>query len=93
MRLDGYVDAWRSEDTQGVERRFTEDARYRRSPDEKSDVGHDAIKAFWLADAGETFAVKTSRSQSMVRPVRSQRGVIIRFAVESPDQARRNTAR
>jgi ketosteroid isomerase-like protein len=45
--VDGYVDAWRSEDTQGVERLFTEDARYRRSPHEKSDVGHDAIKAFW----------------------------------------------
>jgi ketosteroid isomerase-like protein len=56
--VDGYIDAWRAEDPQGVERLFTEDARYRRSPYEKSNVGHDAIKAFWLADAGESFAVR-----------------------------------
>ena len=55
---DGYVDAWRAEDPQGVERLFTDDARYGRSPYEKSEVGHDAIKAFWLADAGEIFAVQ-----------------------------------
>jgi ketosteroid isomerase-like protein len=56
--VDGYIDAWRTEDAQGVERLFTEDACYRRSPYEESEVGHDAIKAFWLADAGETFSVK-----------------------------------
>ena len=55
--VDGYVDAWRAEDPRGVERLFTEDAHYRRSPYEKSEVGHDAIKAFWLADAGEIFVV------------------------------------
>ena len=53
----GYVDAWRAEDPQGVERLFTEDAHYRRSPYEVSEVGHEAIKAFWLADAGEIFVV------------------------------------
>ena len=53
--VDGYIDAWRAEDPQGVERLFTEDARYRRSPYEESEVGHDAIKAFWLDDAGEAF--------------------------------------
>ena len=58
--VDGYVDRWRPEDPQGVERLFTEDARYRRSPYEKSEVGHDAMKASWLADAGETFSVKTA---------------------------------
>jgi hypothetical protein len=56
--VDGYIDAWRTEDAQGVERLFTENACYRRSPYEESEVGHDAIKAFWLADAGETFSVK-----------------------------------
>ena len=56
--VDEYIDAWRAEDPQGVERLFTEDARYRRSPYEKSAVGHDAIKAFWLADAGASFAVR-----------------------------------
>jgi ketosteroid isomerase-like protein len=58
--VDGYVDAWRTEDAQGVERLFTEDACYRRSPYEASEVGHEAIKAFWLADAGETFDVKAA---------------------------------
>jgi ketosteroid isomerase-like protein len=53
--VDGYIDAWRAEDAGGVERLFTEDARYRRSPYEESEVGHDAIKAFWLDDAGEVF--------------------------------------
>lgn len=56
--VDGYVDSWRAEDLDGVERLFTEDARYRRSPYEKSEIGHAAIKSFWLADAGETFTVK-----------------------------------
>src|SRR5215211_4968479 len=55
--VDGYIDAWRAEDPQGVERLFTDDVRYRSSPYEKSEVGHDAVKAFWLDDAGETFAV------------------------------------
>jgi ketosteroid isomerase-like protein len=56
--VDGYIDAWRAEDPQGVERLFTDDVRYRRSPYEESEVGHDAVKAFWLDDAGETFAVR-----------------------------------
>ena len=53
--VDGYIAAWRAEDPEGVERLFTEDARYRRSPYEEAEVGHDAIKAFWLEDAGEVF--------------------------------------
>ena len=56
--VDGYIDAWRAADPQGVERLFTDDVRYRRSPYEESEVGHDAVKAFWLDDAGETFAVE-----------------------------------
>jgi hypothetical protein len=50
-----HVDAWRTEDAQGVERLFTADARYRRSPYEKSEVGHDPINAFWLADPIKAF--------------------------------------
>jgi ketosteroid isomerase-like protein len=50
-----YVAAWRDEDVDAIERLFTEDARYRKSPYEESEVGHDAIKAFWLDDAGEVF--------------------------------------
>jgi len=50
-----YVRSWREGDVTGVERLFTEQAHYRPSPYEESEVGHDAIRAFWLDDAGETF--------------------------------------
>jgi hypothetical protein len=53
--VDGYIAAWRDEDLGGVERLFTEDAQYRASPYEECEVGHQAIKAFWLDDAGEVF--------------------------------------
>jgi hypothetical protein len=53
--VDGYVAAWRDGDVDAIERLFTEDARYRKSPYEESEVGHAAIKAFWLDDAGEVF--------------------------------------
>jgi len=53
--VDGYITAWRDEDADGVERLFTEDAKYRASPYEEPEVGHQAIKAFWLDDAGEVF--------------------------------------
>jgi hypothetical protein len=53
--VDGYLTAWRDEDAGGVERLFTEDAQYRASPYEEPEVGHQAIKAFWLDDAGEVF--------------------------------------
>ncbi len=32
--------------------------RYRASPYEESEVGHEAIKAFWLEDEGETFTME-----------------------------------
>jgi len=53
-----YERGWRAGDLAAVERLFTPDARYRRSPYEPSDVGHDGIKAFWRADFGETFTVE-----------------------------------
>ncbi len=52
-----YERAWRERDLPAVERLFTSDARYRASPYEESEVGHEAIKAFWLDDEGETFTV------------------------------------
>jgi hypothetical protein len=52
-----YERGWREEDPSAVERLFTETARYRPSPYEASEVGHDAIKAFWLDDAGQTFTM------------------------------------
>lgn len=53
----GYEQAWRDGDVTAVERLFTGDARYRRSPYEKDEVGHAAIRGFWREDAGESFTV------------------------------------
>jgi ketosteroid isomerase-like protein len=53
----GYERAWREGDLAAVEQLFTEDAHYRPSPYEESEVGHDAIKAFWLDDEGTEFTV------------------------------------
>ncbi|MGY1730564.1 YybH family protein [Geodermatophilus sp. SYSU D01045] len=53
----GYERAWREGDVAGVARLFTDDARYRRSPYEPSEVGHAAIQAFWREDEGRTFTV------------------------------------
>ena len=58
--VDGYERAWRDGDLQAVEHLFTSDARYRASPYEESEVGHEAIKAFWLEDEGETFTVEAT---------------------------------
>lgn len=53
-----YERAWRDGDTTAVESLFTEDARYRRSPYEPDDLGHDGIKAFWNDDDGEVFTMR-----------------------------------
>jgi ketosteroid isomerase-like protein len=53
----GYERAWRDGDVAGVERLFTSDVVYRRSPYHPPDVGHDAVKAFWREDPGTTFTV------------------------------------
>ncbi len=55
--VGGYERAWRAGDVGAVERLFTEDARYRRSPYEKSEVGHAAIRAFWREDEGQPFTM------------------------------------
>jgi ketosteroid isomerase-like protein len=70
--VDSYVKAWREEDVSAVERLFTEDAQYRTSPYEEPKVGHDAIKGFWLVDAGELFTAvaepfAVERQQAVVR--------------------------
>jgi ketosteroid isomerase-like protein len=58
MRWVGeYERAWRDGDRDAVVGLFTADGAYRVSPYEPSAVGHDAIKAFWLEDAGTTFSM------------------------------------
>ena len=54
----GYEQACRAGDVGAVAGLFTQDARYRRSPYERSEVGPAAIGAFWRADEGETFTVE-----------------------------------
>jgi ketosteroid isomerase-like protein len=53
-----YERAWRDEDVDAVAALFTDGAAYRVSPYEPSAVGHDAIRALWLDDAGRTFAMQ-----------------------------------
>jgi ketosteroid isomerase-like protein len=53
----GYEQAWRDRDVDAIERIFTPDASYRRSPYEPADVGHEAIKAFWPESDDTTFTV------------------------------------
>jgi hypothetical protein len=53
-----YERAWREGDLAGVEQLFTHDAHYRPSPYDEPEVGHDAIKAFWLDDEDEVFTVR-----------------------------------
>jgi ketosteroid isomerase-like protein len=52
-----YEQAWRAEDLDAVAGLFTENAYYRRSPVEEPEIGHEAIRAFWLEDEGEPFAM------------------------------------
>ena len=52
-----YERAWSDSDVGAVEQLFTEDAHYRPSPSEESEIGPDAIKAFWLDDEGTEFTV------------------------------------
>lgn len=52
-----YERAWRSGDVDAVEALFTENAHYRRSPYEPPEIGHSAIRAFWLEDEGEVFTM------------------------------------
>ncbi|GIJ43661.1 hypothetical protein Val02_05470 [Virgisporangium aliadipatigenens] len=53
----GYERAWRDGDVGAVERLFTEDVHYRRSPYARSLVGHAAVRGFWLEDEGLAFTV------------------------------------
>ena len=55
--VSGYERAWRGGDAGAVATLFSEDAAYRASPYDASRIGHDAIAAFWLDDAGRTFSM------------------------------------
>jgi ketosteroid isomerase-like protein len=55
-----YEQAWRDGDLDAVEQLFTDDASYLRSPYEPPNVGHAAIKAFWLEDDDDVFTMDAS---------------------------------
>jgi ketosteroid isomerase-like protein len=52
-----YEQAWRERDLDAVGRLFTDDAHYRVSPYAEPAVGHEAIRALWLDDEDEVFAM------------------------------------
>ena len=55
-----YERAWRGGDLEALEGLFSDDARYRRSPYEEPEIGHEAIKSFWLDDDDEVFTMTAS---------------------------------
>jgi ketosteroid isomerase-like protein len=67
----GYEEAWRAGSAAAVKDLFTEDAQYRPSPYEPSEVGHEAIQQFWCDDEGKSFEV---RSEPVA--VEAQRAVV-----------------
>ena len=78
----GYERAWRNGDLDAVAELFTEDARYRPSPYEQAEVGHAAIRAFWLDDEGQTFTVRA-------QPVAVEgRDAVVRLEVRYGDPVR-----
>ncbi len=56
----GYEAAWRDSDRDAVEKLFTDDAQYLRSPYAEPLVGLAAIRDFWLADEDVTFTMTAS---------------------------------
>ncbi len=53
----GYEQAWRDRDLEAVGSLFTDDAQYWPSPYEEPKVGLEAIRAFWLDDEDDVFAM------------------------------------
>jgi ketosteroid isomerase-like protein len=78
----GYERAWRDGDLDAVAGLFTEDARYRPSPYEEAEVGHAAIRDFWLDDEGQVFTVRAE-------PVAVEdRDAVVRLEVRYGDPVR-----
>jgi ketosteroid isomerase-like protein len=78
----GYEHAWRTGDLGALATLFTDDAHYRRSPYEESEVGLDAIRAFWLEDDDEVFTASAE-------PVAVEgRDAVVRLEVRYGDPVR-----
>lgn len=79
-----YEQGWRDGGREAVERLFTPDASYRRSPYEPPDVGHEAIAGFWDSDVGAAFTVEA-------RPVAVQGDtavvrLVVRYGAPNPQE-------
>lgn len=80
--VDGYERAWRERDLGAVASLFAEDAQYRPSPYEDGEVGHAAIRAFWLDDEDEVFTMAA-------RPIAVEgRDAVVRVDVTYSDPVR-----
>ena len=80
--VTGYERAWQNGDVDAVADLFTEDAHYRPSPYDEAEVGHAAIRAFWLDDEGQTFTVRAE-------PVAVEgRDAVVRLEVHYGDPTR-----
>jgi ketosteroid isomerase-like protein len=78
----GYERAWQDGDLAAIAELFTEDARYRPSPYDDADVGHAAIRAFWLDDEDQAFTVRAE-------PVAVEgRDAVVRLEVRYGDPVR-----
>ena len=55
-----YERAWRDRDLGAVEELFTDNVHYKRSPYEEPEIGHAAIKSFWLDDDDDVFTMSAS---------------------------------
>jgi ketosteroid isomerase-like protein len=78
----GYERAWRDGDLGAVERLFSADVHYRKSPYEPDAVGHDAVREFWAEDAGLVFTVR-AEPVAVQGPVAVVR-LLVRY--ETPDE-------
>jgi hypothetical protein len=58
--VDGYEQAWRDADADGLDQLFVHDAVYRSSPYEEPMVGLEAIRDFWIDDEDDVFSMSAS---------------------------------
>ncbi len=56
----GYETAWRDRDLTGVERLFTAQVHYLKSPYEEPLVGHAALRGSWREDDDTTFTMRST---------------------------------
>ena len=79
-----YEQVWRDDDVAAVDRLFTPDARYLRSPYEQALVGLDAIRAFWADPTPFTMTASPVAVQGQDAVVR----VEVQYGGDDPQEYR-----